>query len=1553
MLVKTNNGKNGGLLKGKPHYDKDGNPLGGIKAVVVDTGKIVELEKDEVIINKEAVKKHWKELSKINQSAGNGVPILNPTKSIGTESNEYLYGGRINYFSNKFSDTEYKWKHELNKLQPLFKNKRKFILLVDLIQHKELFIKYPKMNKVKVYFEDLTDENIYADSYVLTNKIAYHLSTIHLKIHNSYLKKYSHEKYTLKGDSPEYSKEACLLHEIQHLCQQADGRDTGRAHKEVLVEFMQKRQDIGHIDRIELSAFYTYKLQHSEQEAMKTVFFWLNDIGYKYGNPEFIDFEYEKEQDRLDSQDGIYENGGFLKNSNNLNLNKYEKSINEKSDNLSENTRKFIEKAIFYISTGIRTAKEEQSRSFSENEIRDLEFLLCFNFAKENNLWIENLSKIVSPISGGGNENTLYYDEITTTIYKSNNLLNHNFSILTYLNYILYHNLLFEKNSYILFGFTGFKNEKSIPYIEPIISQNYIIDAETASVDDIKKHMESRGFERINDFIYKNNEYTVSDLRPRNVLKDKYGNIHVIDNIITLNNKIEMKKELDIETIPKEDIKNLGTGGTSDSSDDIDAPMLEGTMPSSIYEEGGAIKLPQSELQNQDVERGINSNSVRNWSEIPEVWKNTNEIKKINFVNSPYNKELIKILTPFTGTDPLRPIFSGVHFDKNGITCTDSHKLITLPYPNKDFNGTYATISKKYLADAKIKKDLFTDKKYLDYESVIPKASDATKVYEISLYKILQYNNVAQNYVNKATYQAVYSLDDTSIGFNSKFLTEIVETALKLGHKKLYAFIRKPNNPVVFSTSKNYNVGKDEIFLLMPTLIHTTSDENIVNGAFDLDYGRELLVYYDFSKDAIVNSDGSIAEFKMNYGEYDVIKSSDIKMLKDFGGKKPEIVLLENFKVDNGKIYASYFDRYNETFLTIKNIELKNGIYNVLDNAIEYNTNEAISGFEEFPNPKKDLGETKLKFILNSDIFTHYIKIAVDFTGNDELRPVLTGILLDYNNKQLFLVSTNAHIMFKKNITEYCEINKDISDFKIFLPKINLLKFLDNIDESPLVVTCTPNYIKFENDGYEFITKKIDGNYPAYNGVIPAYKSKKINVNIKDLFVCINSDEAKSFIKENPKTDIIIYDKPIKNNELDIYLGISNAENRYRESEANRSELKIEKEVKICTVNYIKEDGNFQMKDSVYLIMPMFLPTGGNFAFNVKYFREILEVCNTETLDLYYDEKNRAYIIQGDALEYGKIISSKKKQVNEIDSLKKEIESLKEVEKKDKEKFFDSDDLSKKTDLQLQTGISNFKQKLSHARSIITDFYKNGKNTIGGVFYSPSTLKGLESDIKLYDELLNEYEEELNNRKSKTKTSEVKKEDDFTEAISTLEMLIDLGGSKKQLSEWKEAIDTFKMLGLDDTEKMAKGGSIGVDLILSHNKEKAPYMGKRYGQDVEPSGYYAIEKETDVMESNPNYETVTFNPSKPLIIDITLDTLVSWKYDLSKKYKAKKQKLSEKLMKEGYDVIITKYENGDTGEIIVLDTSKIKPFEEIKPLYYEYRMAKGGNINFKPIMLKL
>jgi hypothetical protein len=107
MAIKTTDGKRGGNLVGKPHNDKKGKPVGGIKAVVTDTnGQPVELEGGEVIINKAASKKHWKKLSEINQSAGGGVPIGPPIDPHEADPDEYKKGGKIEFNPNKIPN---KW----------------------------------------------------------------------------------------------------------------------------------------------------------------------------------------------------------------------------------------------------------------------------------------------------------------------------------------------------------------------------------------------------------------------------------------------------------------------------------------------------------------------------------------------------------------------------------------------------------------------------------------------------------------------------------------------------------------------------------------------------------------------------------------------------------------------------------------------------------------------------------------------------------------------------------------------------------------------------------------------------------------------------------------------------------------------------------------------------------------------------------------------------------------------------------------------------------------------------------------------------------------------------------------------------------------------------------------------------------------------------------------------------------------------------------------------------------------------------------------------------
>jgi len=122
------------------------------------------------------------------------------------------------------------------------------------------------------------------------------------------------------------------------------------------------------------------------------------------------------------------------------------------------------------------------------------------------------------------------------------------------------------------------------------------------------------------------------------------------------------------------------------------------------------------------------------------------------------------------------------------------------------------------------------------------------------------------------------------------------------------------------------------------------------------------------------------------------------------------------------------------------------------------------------------------------------------------------------------------------------------------------------------------------------------------------------------------------------------------------------------------------------------------------------------------------------------------------------------------------------------------------------------------------------------------------------------------------------------------------------------------------------------EMLLLKNTEKAPNMGNKYGQDVEPAGFYCLKYTPHQKHflDNPKYKLFKVNLQNPLVIKITDDTLISWKRDLANQYKAKKSALTSKLKSKGYDAIITTYDDSgnDTGEIIILDTNKLKEMDK-------------------------
>lgn len=177
--------------------------------------------------------------------------------------------------------------------------------------------------------------------------------------------------------------------------------------------------------------------------------------------------------------------------------------------------------------------RKRNGQKISPYEREDLEKFFILKYAKENNLWIDDIYALGNPTGLQGNENTIIVDVENNVVYKSNNLFNANFLISNLLAQTLRHNQLFPETKYELAGFTGFDNgTKRAPYIEVVLKQDLVKDATQASTEEIQNFMKSLEFVQLEEAKFSNSEYVVSDLHPRNVLKDSHGTIYVIDDIV-------------------------------------------------------------------------------------------------------------------------------------------------------------------------------------------------------------------------------------------------------------------------------------------------------------------------------------------------------------------------------------------------------------------------------------------------------------------------------------------------------------------------------------------------------------------------------------------------------------------------------------------------------------------------------------------------------------------------------------------------------------------------------------------------------------------------------------------------------------------------------------------------------------------------------------------------------------------------------------------------------------------------------------------------------------
>ena len=145
----------------------------------------------------------------------------------------------------------------------------------------------------------------------------------------------------------------------------------------------------------------------------------------------------------------------------------------------------------------------------------------------------------------------------------------------------------------------------------------------------------------------------------------------------------------------------------------------------------------------------------------------------------------------------------------------------------------------------------------------------------------------------------------------------------------------------------------------------------------------------------------------------------------------------------------------------------------------------------EFPKTPKlespasiNVGAAVLASAVNKTLFA---------TGNDELRPVMSGVYFEINSDDLTFVATDAHKLVKYTRADL----KGDKGASFILPKkpLTLLKnILGNVGEEVTIEYNETNAM-FGFGSTKMQCRLIDGKYPNYNAVIPTENPNKLTVS--------------------------------------------------------------------------------------------------------------------------------------------------------------------------------------------------------------------------------------------------------------------------------------------------------------------------------------------------------------------------------------------------------------------------------------------------------------------------
>lgn len=249
---------------------------------------------------------------------------------------------------------------------------------------------------------------------------------------------------------------------------------------------------------------------------------------------------------------------------------------------------------------------------------------------------------------------------------------------------------------------------------------------------------------------------------------------------------------------------------------------------------------------------------------------------------------------------------------------------------------------------------------------------------------------------------------------------------------------------------------------------------NVVSGVISSSQSRPILENFLFELE------NEILKITASDGETTLITSLAVK--SDDQGK---IAV-------PAKIFQDLIKTFGDQPLTfsVKDSESgEGGLLEILDEKDNYEV--ALDNAEDYPElPEFDASQ---KVTLASGVLADALSNTLFATSNDSLRPVMTGVLFQFTEKETNFVSTDSHRLVVYKRTDVT--NKEAVEFIMPKKPLSIFKNILSNSNDEVTIEFNENMAKFTFVENIWICRLIDGKYPNYSAVIPKENPNVLTVN--------------------------------------------------------------------------------------------------------------------------------------------------------------------------------------------------------------------------------------------------------------------------------------------------------------------------------------------------------------------------------------------------------------------------------------------------------------------------